>query len=313
MSSVRCGRGVSHRLGERDVRGEVEDVEVAGREHEAEVLHAELVGQQLGVAGPLVAAGLHRRLVQRSGHDAVDGAVAGETAGLDHEAVGAVPGDRAQLADGAPRRARGRSATARSAPGRSPAARGSSTTRTASGSSPARRAPARIASASPDHDRHADRAQLGVLQQRLRGDLRTDPGDVAEGQGQDGQGGGLGHGVSSRVGQRSGGWSGTAGARTGAASSRTIGPGWSGSRSRRTSSPAAARRLARRGDAGRAAREQRAVDLDTLGPEVGAGRRRRRRHRPRPAPRSGRRARAAPTRAASSPRRRSASRVRRRW
>ena len=55
-----------------DVGGEVEEVQVAGRQHQAEVVDAELVGEQFGVAGPLVAAGVHRRLVERRGDDAVD-------------------------------------------------------------------------------------------------------------------------------------------------------------------------------------------------------------------------------------------------
>ena len=53
-------------------------------------------------------------------------------------------------------------------------------TRTADGSPPIVCTPRRIASASPIDDRHAFAAEIGVAQQCLRGDLRSDAGDVAE-------------------------------------------------------------------------------------------------------------------------------------
>ena len=90
---------VLDRLLEGDVGGEVEEVEVTGGQHEAEVLDAELVGEQFGVTGPLVAAGLHGGLVERGGDDAVDEPLTGQPAGFDDEAVGAVACRRAELAD----------------------------------------------------------------------------------------------------------------------------------------------------------------------------------------------------------------------
>src|SRR5699024_8357611 len=69
-----------------------------GREHQAVVAHPELVGEQLGVPGPEVAAHVHGGLVQRRGDDPLHQTALGQIDRLDDEAGGPVPGAGVELA-----------------------------------------------------------------------------------------------------------------------------------------------------------------------------------------------------------------------
>jgi hypothetical protein len=70
------------RVAQREVAREEEDPQPADHEHREDAvgIGAQQVGEQLGVAGELQAAGARGLLVDRAGDDAVDGAFAGERA-----------------------------------------------------------------------------------------------------------------------------------------------------------------------------------------------------------------------------------------
>src|SRR3954464_6638651 len=135
------------------------------------------------MARPGVPGGVHRRLVERWGDDAVDHALPREATGLDDEAVGAVPRGGAQL------------------PHRNPAQRLSGLDQLHGAGIVPRRPrlgdqangpgveahPGDAGSHGvgvPDPDGDAPLAKLRVPQQRLGRDLRPDACDVSEGHGQ---------------------------------------------------------------------------------------------------------------------------------
>ena len=75
-------------------------VQLARRQHEREVLDAELVREQLGVSRPLVTARMHRGFVERRGDDARHLAHLRKRAGFDDESIRGVAGDAADFANG---------------------------------------------------------------------------------------------------------------------------------------------------------------------------------------------------------------------
>ena len=164
-----------------DVGGDVDDLQLRGRQHHRHLLGSGEVGEQFGVAGVDVAAAVQGRLVQRGGADRLDLPAHRQLAGDPDVVVGRVARRRGTTRPTAGPRAAGRGRSTLMRPG-SNTASATPCTGTIFASTPRTSAACRSRAASPTTTEREVSTTLGC---RSAGDddLRADAGPVAHGHG----------------------------------------------------------------------------------------------------------------------------------